>query len=897
MIRLWIAVALLAGSWLLGLDYFYPAITWAWLAAVGAAVVLMGTTLEPAKGADDDASEKDPRRRSLETTAMVLFLPAVWFAPWPYRAAPLLIVLGLAIRLLPVRKRWTDCLAYGAVTAGVVMLVQALAVELYTLHTAWSHELTWPLPNLLAGIATLLGIDASAEGSTIVMHSMRQTHRLGATWELLFDPATVLFFVGGLTTLAMTVCAKTPDGHRWSAWIRGFRTLTLIVLAWLPLRAGLMIGLYMHRVLRADPDLPLHTMDHFFSPWMLLALLVVPVLLAWRFVRLGTTDEGPMTEGEGDVENGNPIAEDAEPSSSPSAPISIPLIASLIGLGVALATIAIYWSPVGARREGRVMVVERHSEWEPTTRAYDTTWFGEPSGYNYAAIYDYLGQYYQMSRLLENDKIDDRTLAQCDVLVIKTPTARYAQPEVDAVLRFVQQGGGLLLVGDHTNFERSSTILNDIARRMGFVFRDDLLFGFGESPYDQRYTRPTVPHPVVQNVPPMDFAVSCSIDPGRGSGRAVIASTGLWSMGPEYHHENYHPFPQHRPEMRYGAFVQVWATAYGQGRALAFTDSTIFSNFCVFQPGKAELMLGMVEWLNHGGPPVNPRPWLLLLAVPALAVGLWEARGRCDLWLVLLAAGACGWVAASLAVAGAHRWAMPTPERLRPERCVVIDRTVSTVPLSEGPDTRGEGDGYGLLEQWIARTGCFTVRKDGSEAFSGDALVIICPNRSVTEQFRNDLIQFVENGGKLLVIDSPENVGSTANSLLWPFKMSIHHQQAWKGKLSTSTGLPLVDIAAANEISGGRSVAKLDKLPVAATGKFGQGSVMAIGFGSLWNDQRMGEHWMLEPDAATKTRYDLLFALLQSFLDDKPLSAIPPATSEKPADEPPPLEESGPAEL
>ena len=42
------------------------------------------------------------------------------------------------------------------------------------------------------------------------------------------------------------------------------------------------------------------------------------------------------------------------------------------------------------------MVVERHSQWSPTTKPYDTTWFVEPklfgegSGYNYARIYRYL---------------------------------------------------------------------------------------------------------------------------------------------------------------------------------------------------------------------------------------------------------------------------------------------------------------------------------------------------------------------------------------------------------------------------------------------------------------------------------------------------------------------------
>jgi valyl-tRNA synthetase len=83
---------------------------------------------------------------------------------------------------------------------------------------------------------------------------------------------------------------------RWSAWLHSTRWFTLIVLAWLPMRAGLLMALYLHRVLRSDPNRPFHAMNHVFSPWMLLLLLLVPVLLAWRFVRIpaslgeGTTD-------------------------------------------------------------------------------------------------------------------------------------------------------------------------------------------------------------------------------------------------------------------------------------------------------------------------------------------------------------------------------------------------------------------------------------------------------------------------------------------------------------------------------------------------------------------------------------------------------------------------------
>jgi hypothetical protein len=920
MIQAWIGVALLAGSWLLGLDYFYPASSWAWLATVAAAVVLLIRAAghsRPAAGALAAALESSADDvgcgisdvlsgcRSSQTIALILLLPVVWYASWPYRAAPLLIVAGLAVRLLPLHRRWAGGWAFGSMAAGVILFAQALALALYADHTAGSHDLPRPFPDLLAGVATLLGIDATADGSSIVMHSMRQVHRLGATWELLLDPATFLFFIGGLTMFALWVCGEMPTGRRWAAWLRALRTLTLILLAWLPLRAGLMMALYLHRVLRSDPDRPLHAMNHFFSPWMLLLLLAVPVLLAWRFVRLAQVlkDESgdlpsPAGRGAGDEGCEEPSKAlaltlsqrekgpgDAPPCPvlCPPSPISLPKAAGWIALAVALFTAAIYWDPVGARHDGRVMVVERHSAWEPTNRAYDTTRFGESSGYNYAAMYDYLAQYYAMSRLLEKDKLDEQTLSKCDVLLIKIPTARYSQAEVEAVERFVQQGGGLLLIGDHTNFERSATAMNDITRRMGFIFRDDLLFGFNESPYDQLYVPPTLPHPAVQHIPPMDFAVSCSIDPGRSHGRAVVANTGLWSMGPEYHHENFHPIPQHCPEMRYGPFVQVWAARHGQGRAIAFADSTVFSNFCLFQPGKAEIMLGMVEWLNHANPLLDPRPWLLLLGLPPLVIGLWMTRQRSGVWLVLLAAGACGWVLASVAIGAGHRWALPAPEALRPERRIVIDRTTSVAPLARGMYPEGGDQGYGMLEAWIPRLGCCTVRKEGPESFSGDARMVICPSRSATEDFRDGLTHYVANGGKLVVIDAPENVGSTANSLLGPFGLSIHHDRVWKGKLTISGRLPMLDVIGAKQVSGGQPIGKLDKLPVVATAKHGKGSVMVIGCGSLWNDKQMGElesepgsGWMLDPDATVKARYEVLFALLRSFLDNKPLPTSPP---------------------
>ena len=185
---------------------------------------------------------------------------------------------------------------------------------------------------------------------------------------------------------------------------------------------------------------------------------------------------------------------------------------------------------------------------------------------------------------------------------------------------------------------------------------------------------------------------------------------------------------------------------------------------------------------------------------------------------------------------------MPPPVPDKPLPRVVVDRNISNVPLAKGMYARGGGDGYGLLESSIARLGCYSVRKTGSEVFSGDALVVICPTRSVSQEYGENLSNYVKQGGKLLVIDSPENVSSTVSSVLWPFGLSIHHDRAWKGTMSASAQLPTVNLAAANEIIGGEAIGKLGENPVAALVHFGKGTVMAVGFGSLWNDRSLGEH-------------------------------------------------------
>src|SRR6185369_4979928 len=96
---------------------------------------------------------------------------------------------------------------------------------------------------------------------------------------------------------------------------------------------------------------------------------------------------------------------------------------------------------------------------------------GQDTTYNYASLFAYLGHHYDVSR--NNGMLSDVALQNVDVLLLKVPTTRYSDQEVEAVCKWTRRGGGLMLVGDHTNVFGSSEYLNEISSRFGITFNYD----------------------------------------------------------------------------------------------------------------------------------------------------------------------------------------------------------------------------------------------------------------------------------------------------------------------------------------------------------------------------------------------------------------------------------------
>ncbi len=270
----------------------------------------------------------------------------------------------------------------------------------------------------------------------------------------------------------------------------------------------------------------------------------------------------------------------------------------------------------------------------------------------------------------------------------------------------------------------------------------------------------------------------------------------------------------------------------------------------------------MIEWLNHRSQFGNPRLWLVCCGMLVLLSGFVVSRfWTGDGWL-LVTSGLLGWAVAVLGVQWAHRVAMPRPQTERPLVQVVIDRTLCDGPLAKNGFMEGSGAGFGIFERWLLRLGYFTVRRQGDGAWDGDLVIFFHPHGAVSERFRQQTAKYVASGGKVLIVDSPQNEDSTSNDLLKPFDVAVDRSARRSGQLRTAAGWPAVPVQNAATVRGGEPFAWIEGQPVGATVRHGRGRIVIIGFGSRFTDANMGFTGNVVPDEHLKTVFDLLFSLL-----------------------------------
>ena len=115
----------------------------------------------------------------------------------------------------------------------------------------------------------------------------------------------------------------------------------------------------------------------------------------------------------------------------------------------------------------------------------------------------------------------------------------------------------------------------------------------------------------------------------------------------------------------------------------------------------------------------------------------------------------------------------------------------------------------------------------------------------------------------MLILDSPENTQSTANSLLYPFGIKVNHNSRPSGQSKAPENWPVINIDSACAIEGGRPLLWVGNTPIAARVSHGKGTVTVIGFGSRFADAYMGITGDVVPNQQLRTIFELQFQLVR----------------------------------
>jgi hypothetical protein len=818
--KLWCSVYLLTASWLFAVPYYVQPRLPIWIALLAAGSLLAAWAF-----------------RSVHVTVTragaAFLIPVVLAAllvPHPFNCGLVVAAVGL---VCIVASRRAASAGAGLVVAGSILTAQSVVVAAYYVVAPRAGDLG-PLAAVAGAGLRLIGVSARVGPEGLLLDNGMHTITYGLTADMFAVLALGVFAAGGCC--ALLLCAGRGKWRRVAVLLgatAAYAVVRFMLLALMFAASG--------------------RIDLFWSPGVTaLSLVPLPLLLILvlgvRLRRDFLVHDPPL----GNWKFWVAVA---------SATLSVFALLGVFG----------FHDP-GVRKQGRVVMDEGHSNWEWSTRAYDTTWYGQKSGYNYNCLYQYLDDFYDMKH--NSGPITDQLLSQCDVLILKPLTKPLSAQEVGSIVRFVSAGGGLFLIGDHTNVFGSSTYVNPLAQKFGLRFNDDATYELTQGHLSEYRPPAAFPHPIVQYLPDFLFATSCSLTVSPGAD-AVITGYGLKALPADYSQQNFFSAVTNAPDMRFGLMLQGAAVRYGRGRVAAFTDSTVFSNFWMFMPGKPELALSYVGWLDR----TNTRygaAWVPLLFALGLAVPFSLVAPRLSRRDIVSALVVGALFAIPVAVHGYaqldRRWyPLPNPRRDFIKVCFEQQYSKFTLPSTWAgfmADPRQSLQTFFVWNQRLGYVPSAEVTLDGALS-AGDVVVVANPQRKPGADTIARVEAFVKRGGRLLVLGDDADTGD-ANAFLKPFGMTIGPSPALAGATCESQkGQRLRLTPSAGIVTGGTSlVATTTGQSLCSYSASGDGKVVAFSDRALFFNASLGDV-SLVPNQQQRLIGGLEFSLMRFLADNE----------------------------
>lgn len=347
-------------------------------------------------------------------------------------------------------------------------------------------------------------------------------------------------------------------------------------------------------------------------------------------------------------------------------------------------------------------------------------------------------------------EITDRTLADKDVLVLINQRESLPAESLEAIDAFLQDGGGLLVLGDHTFWnDQKKLALNDPLSRTHIRYRFDSADYFvGGWLHSLQFW----PHPITAGV--ADSTNECGSVVGASleiRDPAIPLVIGRWGYSDRADSEDarrgYLGNLTYDPGEMLGDVVLAAAERIGQGRIVVIGDTSGFVN--AIQTQTWPFVRNVFWWLGGEGPATLHRyrePVALVLLALTVILVLVASRRLPVVWLPVAAVFfATGWTSQRVPAEGDPLGPGP------------LEGHVSVVDLSHVGRHSLEGwrpNGVAGVYMNLMRDGYFAIgsrRFDERQIRACDVFVTIAPTKPYTAAELDVLRSFMNEGGVVIL--------------------------------------------------------------------------------------------------------------------------------------------------
>ena len=525
---------------------------------------------------------------------------------------------------------------------------------------------------------------------------------------------------------------------------------------------------------------------------------------------------------------------------------------------------------------------EGHGKWETVQSSFGPDDFGRSANYTYSELFRKAKLLVGKSSVLASENIPLPSTGS--LLVIKMPAEPLTDEFSTQVSNWVEQGGRLLVVADHTDLYDTTQHANALLfKHFGIRINADATYNSIGMP-----TLPTVP---------VGGGLLGRIDAhgrqfawqtGASIGRIPTRGIELMTYGPSFaepgDYSRANRFGTFAPALtkRFFNHSAVVAVAHGKGAVAVLLDSTPWSNFSIFREQYSQMLRGLVTALEH---PIQ----LLVLGCAAVALGLLACLAIVfPSGLVVPVVGfVLGCTLASGLAVGSVSWS--THQEGRDFGLRVVSGPKARLEFLKQILAPGERN-YSRIVSAMGKYGLMPLASSpGTEApalNNSKRWLLIEPSAEQLPKHQ-DMLNHLRRGGDLVILFAPDQATQPA-VLAWLSEWGIFTQSSIG--LSVSDGIK----SASGSFLGGRSavLGREIRIVTAASGTSllssyaadqwlqtyalrptklpRESGLLTIGFGAdQFTDDTVGEVWEgIYPSSIGRQRERLLAAVLMN--EDRP---------------------------